>query len=262
MFKINQGKLNITQGRLKVGFEIPTPQDYGVFANFDASDVSNVSIIGVDDVNVWLDKSGNNRGIIKNYPTYPKYNVNQINGRATIKTNNTFFFNTASYWGLKGDITIMTVAKMKTLTQTQCILDRGDGPSDISPFNTLFGVYTTTNGKLSTFHEYGNGVNQDWESDIVVDDPSDSIISLRRDTAAKNWEYNLYNASQEETDSASYTNNPDGGSSTEFNVGVTSQNTGIWRFQGDIGQILIWDRRLTDVEFGYMKLFLKDHWGF
>lgn len=153
---------------------------------------------------------------------------------------------------LTGDMTMECYIKTETLDASDfLILHAGDLSSETEANNQLYGIWLAADGKINTGHESGTGTNNNVVTgSAYVTNGAWIHIAIARDTTAKNY---LIYTDGILRETLAYTNNPTGGSTADFQVGVALDTGGNVYYDGLIDEVRVWNtlRDATQISANY-----------
>lgn len=160
-----------------------------------------------------------------------------------------FLKSTGSSLRISGDITIIyqCVLAHANTSETEIVLLQY-APGETESTNVLYEIRRNRlTGLLTYNHEYDNGKNVTVNaSSFFPEDGNDHFFALTRDTATKN--YNTY-IDDSGVVSVSYSNNPSGGTSTDFYFPAS----GLVQSNGSYRNVYIFNEVLTQQEIDIIR---------
>ena len=216
------------------------------WAWYEASDINNFSIVSGDSINQWNDISGNNRHAVVDafnalLGIYPKININTQNNLNVLSFANTFgsFLILAAGQGINYSTTNFTIS---------LVLKVNDG-ADSSILNQDYSsnVLLAYDNETKSIKSNLGGSNQI----ETINKTAFQLITLTND----NGTIKLYqNGQLKSSQSVTLANE-----SSYFKIGSGVQ-TSTPTLQGDIAEIIIYDRLLTDLELENNRAYFQGKW--
>lgn len=221
----------------------------------DASDVSTINIAtGVD---IWADKSGNNRDAISPIASFqPSWNANSFNSLPVISFNNgakyldlpTLPYGTADFDFTSNPFTVFVVFKYNTVF-FQGILAKGNDLTNERTFAIIAGNSSTPDLKLYT----KGSVREDFIPLVKLDDSQPHISSVTWDGTAGGFFVDSYGGAYSAGTGALFGDN--------LRIGQRSSTQTVTAFDGDIAEIIIYSRSLPTFERQLVEGYLAWKWG-
>ena len=232
--------------------DVITPNTYsGLLGWYDASDADTFDLSS-DKVDTWRDKSGNDYDLVKELDVQrPTYVSSGINGLGTVRFDESYLTRVIPTQNVSGT-TVFIVLKRNASSEYSAPLILRDSTeqydttdaSMMASYEDSTGLQTYRNGSFSEYSfpslsdafVHGAWFDGAETKSILNDDESDldpSVATFGYDTIDIGWRYSYLSG---------------------FKVDLTY-------FDGDIAEIVIYNRALTEDEFYYISGYLKYKWN-
>ncbi len=219
-----------------------TPTDIANLALWiDAADSSTITDMA-GAVSQWDDKSGNNNNAIQGTAS-----LQPTTGTATIGGKNAIDFDGSNYMDFTSAIsrlngyTVFSVIKTNDITSSAALVSGNVGSLRLA----------VDSSEQIDIVRQSQAVALSGSVPITIG--SDTIISARTSGAGSNTQINGVAANSNTTNPAY--------SQDLYRIGVQKEASELFFFDGQMGDILIYDRILTDTEMNQVGNYLKLKWG-
>ena len=212
----------------------------------DASTILDPTVPG--SVDTWVDKSGNGNNSTQTTPTSkPTTGTKELNGNNVVGFSADFLEMDASIYPLpNGDNTIFIVPKVNTIDAfVRRFISFGNGATQ--RFVIQYISSTSTVSFLSNNLGGGSGV-----SNTATLDKFNTFTGRRTGSE----QYLSVNGGTPVTNGSA----TDASDVDSANLGVNSSGSG-FAFDGQLAELIIYNRSLSDIEINQVEIYLADKWG-